>query len=138
MNRSPPVNIHSHLWGAVLFVYLLAIFHSTHILPHPSTTWKDSAVFMAFLSSVVFCLSGSAIYHMSGCHSEEVRIPRGVVHYNSYLVFQVSSRCQSLDYSGIVILTVGSFYTTLFYGFYCEPLLQLLYILSITLVGLGE
>jgi adiponectin receptor len=52
--------------------------------------------------------------------------------------FQVSRRCHALDYSGIVVLTVGSFYTCLYYGFYCEPLLQAFYLLSITLAGLGK
>ncbi|KAF8221086.1 HlyIII-domain-containing protein [Tricholoma matsutake] len=114
------INIHSHMWGAVLFLYFLATFRSTYILPHPSTSWEDSAVFLAFLSSAVFCLSGSALYHTSSCHSEEVSV-----------------RCHALDYSGIVVLTVGSFYTTLYYGFYCEPLLQVFYLVSITLAGLG-
>jgi len=99
----------------------LATFPSTHILPHPSTTWKHCAVFLAFFYSAVFYLCGSALYHTSGCHSEEVRIPRGVVRYNAFFISQVSSRCQALDYSWIVVLTVGSLYSTLYYGFYCEP-----------------
>lgn len=86
VNQKPSVNIHSHMWGAVLFLYFLATFRSTYILPHPSTSWEDSAVFLAFLSSAVFCLSGSALYHTSSCHSEEVWITRGAVHQSSYVI----------------------------------------------------
>ncbi|KAF8068892.1 hemolysin-III related-domain-containing protein [Lyophyllum atratum] len=111
------INIHSHLWGAVLFIYLLVDFNSQQ---HLGATWIDTAVFSVFLCSAVFCLSASAFYHTATCHSEKV-----------------SSSCHALDYSGIVILTVGSFYPSLYYGFHCQAYLRLFYILSFTLVGFG-
>ncbi|KAJ6595699.1 hemolysin-III related-domain-containing protein [Mycena vulgaris] len=114
------INIHSHLWGAVLFSYFLATFGETHLKQHASATWVDSAVFVVFLSSAIFCLAASAFYHTSTCHSEEI-----------------ASRCHALDYSGIVILTVGSFYPALHFGFFCQPRLQLFYIVSMTCIGLG-
>jgi predicted membrane channel-forming protein YqfA (hemolysin III family) len=33
-----------------------------------------------------------------------------------------------MDYIGIVFLIVGSFIPSIFYGFYCHPILQILYI----------
>ncbi|RDB29733.1 ADIPOR-like receptor SPBC12C2.09c [Hypsizygus marmoreus] len=111
------VNIHSHLWGAALFIYFLANFNSVH---RSGTTWVDSAVFTVFLLSAVFCLSASSFYHTMSCHSEKV-----------------SSTCHAFDYSGIVVLIVGSFYPFLHYGFHCQAHLQLFYILTITLAGLG-
>lgn len=111
------INIHSHLWGAVLFIYFLVDFNSQY---RAGATWIDTAVFAVFLCSAVFCLSASALYHTATCHSEKV-----------------SSSCHAFDYSGIVILTVGSFYPCLYYGFYCQKYLRLLYLLSITIVGLG-
>ncbi|KAJ6588768.1 hemolysin-III related-domain-containing protein [Mycena capillaripes] len=114
------VNIHSHLWGAVLFAYFLATFEETYLKQYTATTWVDSAVFAVFLSSAIFCLSASALFHTSSCHSEEV-----------------TSRCHALDYSGIVILTVGSFYPSLRFGFFCQSGLQIFYIVSISAVGLG-
>ncbi|KAG7094935.1 hypothetical protein E1B28_005737 [Marasmius oreades] len=113
------VNIHSHLWGAVLFFYLLVAERPIHLTTKLAGT-LDSAVLSVFFASAVVCLAASAFYHTFTCHSEEV-----------------ASRCHSLDYSGIIILIVGSFYPSLYYGFFCEPYLQLLYITSITLVGLG-
>ncbi|GLB42330.1 putative channel protein [Lyophyllum shimeji] len=111
------INIHSHLWGAGLFIYLLVDFNSQQWL---GTTWIDTAAFTIFLCSAVFCLSASALYHTVTCHSEKV-----------------ASSCHALDYSGIVVLTVGSFYPCLYYGFHCQTYLRLFYILAITMVGLG-
>uniref|UniRef100_A0A0W0FRI0 HlyIII-domain-containing protein n=1 Tax=Moniliophthora roreri TaxID=221103 RepID=A0A0W0FRI0_MONRR len=113
------VNIHSHLWGAIAFCYLLMNAQSIHLRKYP-TAWMDFAMFSVFLISAILCLLCSAIFHTSTCHSKEV-----------------SSRCHAFDYSGIIILTVGSFYPCLYYGFFCEPFFQVGYITSITLVGLG-
>ncbi|KAF9261710.1 HlyIII-domain-containing protein [Marasmius fiardii PR-910] len=113
------VNIHSHLWGAVLFAYLLMTERPVHLTSKLAGS-LDSAVLSVFFLSAVFCLGASAFYHTFTCHSE-----------------QVASRCHSLDYSGIIVLIVGSFYPCLYYGFFCEPRFQLLYITSITLIGLG-
>ncbi|KAJ7185502.1 hemolysin-III related-domain-containing protein [Mycena filopes] len=114
------VNIHSHLWGAALFAYFLATFERTYLKQFATTTWVDSVVFMVFLCSAIFCLSASAFFHTSGCHSQEV-----------------AARCHALDYTGIIVLTVGSFYPALRYGFFCEPQLQILYIVSLSCVGLA-
>ncbi|KAJ7073528.1 hemolysin-III related-domain-containing protein [Mycena belliarum] len=114
------INIHSHLWGAVLFAYFLATFDETQLKQYTGTTWADHAVLVVFLSSAIFCLSASAFYHTSGCHSEKV-----------------ASRCHALDYSGIVVLTVGSFYPALHFGFFCQPELQILYISLLSCVGFG-
>ncbi|KAJ7741413.1 hemolysin-III related-domain-containing protein [Mycena maculata] len=113
------INIHTHLWAAVLFAYFLATFHQTYLKQYAATTWADSAVIVVFLSSAIFCLGASAFFHTSTCHSEEV-----------------SSRCHALDYSGIVILTVGSFYPSLYFGFFCQPRLQIFYLAAISSIGL--
>jgi channel protein (hemolysin III family) len=41
-----------------------------------------------------------------------------------------------MDYIGIVFLIVGSFVPSIFYGFYCHPLLQTVYLTMITSFGL--
>ena len=70
-----PVNIHTHLWGSVLFLYFLATFYPTYVESHVNTTWKDVTVIAIFLASGVICLAASAFYHTSRCHSKEVRHP---------------------------------------------------------------
>ncbi|EPQ52236.1 HlyIII-domain-containing protein [Gloeophyllum trabeum ATCC 11539] len=114
------VNIHSHLWGALLFAYLLCTYPRTYLAAHATTTWADYVVAAIFLSSAVFCLASSAGMHTFSCHSEPV-----------------CARCHALDYTGIVVLIVGSFFPCVYYGFYCDPFWRALYLTVILVSGLG-
>ncbi|KAI0346144.1 HlyIII-domain-containing protein [Trametopsis cervina] len=112
------VNIHSHLWGSLLFCFFLATFHQTHMASVATTTWFDTAVFVVFLTSAVGCLSFSAFYHTCEVHS-----------------LKVAASCNALDYAGIVLLTVGSMIAALYYGFYCDRVYQTMYMSVISLAG---
>ncbi|OBZ67987.1 ADIPOR-like receptor SPBC12C2.09c [Grifola frondosa] len=114
------VNIHSHLGGALLFVILLCTFPQVYLVHYASTTWVDLTVFTIFLSSAVFCLFSSAFYHTFTVYSREV-----------------SARCNALDYSGIVVLIVGSFFPCIYYGFFCDMHFQAMYLSVIGLAGIG-
>lgn len=114
------VNIHTHLHASVLFVFFLLTFNTSYFIPHEDVSWADHAVFMAFLSSAAFCLFCSAFFHTSSSHSKEV-----------------SARCNALDYSGIIVLILGSTYPCLYYGFFCEPYYRLCYLLLFTAAGLA-
>lgn len=50
----------------------------------------------------------------------------------------MESRCHAFDYTGIIVLNLGSHYPLLYYGFFCEPHYQLIYIFTITVLNLGE
>lgn len=67
------VNIHSHLWGAVLFGYLLLTFYPNYVAHQHGASWIDVTVFAIFLVSAVFCLLASATLHAFTCHSPKVR-----------------------------------------------------------------
>lgn len=140
MTCPPPVNIHSHLWGAIVFAYFLSTYYQNYVEVHAMATWKDAAVFAIFLSAAIICLMASAFYHTSGCHSKEVRIQH-VSHFRPaktlFASHQAATYCHAYDYSGIIILIVGSFFPSIYYGFYCEPHIQKLYLTSMTLAGLG-
>ncbi|KAI9569958.1 hemolysin-III related-domain-containing protein [Boletus coccyginus] len=112
------VNIHSHFWGAILFVLLLATFQTRHVAVYETTTWVDTCAIAVFLMSAVFCLSASATFHASTCHSQQVR-----------------AKCHVLDYIGIIVLTVGSFVPCIVYGFFCDPLSQACHLLAIAFAG---
>ncbi|KAF9485056.1 HlyIII-domain-containing protein [Pholiota conissans] len=114
------INIHSHLWGAVLFGYFLATYYQNYVVLHAMSAWQDVAVIGIFLASAIICLVGSAFYHTSGCHSQAV-----------------TSYCHAYDYSGIIILIVGSFFPSIYYGFYCDPHIQKFYLTAMGLAGLG-
>ena len=72
---------------------------------HEDVSWADRAVFAAFLSSAAFCLFCSAFYHMSSCHSKDVCASQSpCINWEHALitVFKVATRCNALDYSGII------------------------------------
>ena len=67
-----PVNIQTHLLGALLFVGLLGTFYHTYLAPYETVAWQDLVVFAIFLSAAVFCLLASSWYHTFSVHSREV------------------------------------------------------------------
>ncbi|KIP12106.1 hypothetical protein PHLGIDRAFT_98449 [Phlebiopsis gigantea 11061_1 CR5-6] len=113
------VNIHSHLFGGVIFCWFLATFRQAYLVKYETASWVDTAVFAIFLASAITCLFCSASYHTFGVHSKGV-----------------AERCNALDYAGIVILTVGSFFPCIYYEFYCEKNFQMLYLSVMSLAGI--
>lgn len=97
------VNIHSHLWGALIFIYFLMSFPYVYMAQYATTTtWLDSAVFAIFLLSAVTCLLFSAGYHTFDAHSKSVC---GTIRHNDPFtdsVHQVATQCHALDYTGII------------------------------------
>ena len=101
------VNIHSHLWAALFFAFFgLSIYLSNHSL----TTSADVLAFAAFFGGATLCLGISACYHTISNHSS-----------------RVNQLANQLDYVGIVALITGSFLSSLYYGFYCDPMHQKIY-----------
>jgi len=111
------VNIHTHLWGAVLFIFFLTDFYR-HMKDYDSVNFFDITGFVIFLLCAVFCLIFSSLYHTLSCHSEKV-------HHFMHV----------FDYAGIVILTVGSFFPCIYYAFYCKPHFQAVYLSGISVAG---
>ncbi|KAK9705750.1 hypothetical protein RND81_07G079100 [Saponaria officinalis] len=72
-----------------------------------------------FLSGAMCCLVFSSLSHLLACHSKRLN-----------LFFW------RLDYTGISIMIVCSFFAPVYYVFYCQPIWQLLYLTSITIFGI--
>ena len=103
------VNIHTHLFGALLFIGLA--FNLRAYLPQFAWTYTaDVLAFGCFFVGAVLCLAISAIYHTISNHSPKV-----------------NRLGNQLDYVGIVALITGSFVPSVYYGFYCDPNLQKVY-----------
>ncbi|KAG7085800.1 hypothetical protein E1B28_003340 [Marasmius oreades] len=111
-------NIHTHLWGGILFLYFLFTADPSKLTSGP-TTWVDSAVFSVFFASAIFCLLSSAAFHTLLAHHSR----------------EVVSCCNAFDYVGIIVLTDGSFYPLLYYGFFCEPKTLALYASTTVFLG---
>jgi len=113
------VNIHSHLIGAVIFAVCLFTFFPSILAKYETATWVDISGLAVFLGAAVFCLGASSVFHMSQCHSQAV-----------------ADSCILLDYAGIVIMIVGSFFPAIHYAFYCETHWKTLYLSIMVFFGL--
>ncbi|CAL8093824.1 unnamed protein product [Orchesella dallaii] len=106
-------NIWTHLLGCLAFVGV-----ATWFLTRPSLEiqLQEKLVFTAFFVGAISCLGLSFAFHTLHCHSEFV-----------------GKLFSKLDYVGIALLIMGSFFPWLYYGFYCEKSLQIFYF-SVTFV----
>jgi adiponectin receptor len=101
------VNIHSHLLGALIFLFTS---FSVYVFRAYPVSAADIVAFACFFLGAVVCLTISATYHLISNHSP-----------------QIARFGNQLDYVGIVALITGSFVPSVYYGFYCEPVLQKIY-----------
>ncbi|KAJ4839775.1 Casein kinase I hhp2 [Turnera subulata] len=77
-------------------------------------TWP----WFVFLSGAMGCLVCSSLSHLLACHSKR---------FNLFF--------WRLDYAGISLMIVSSFYAPIYYAFYCHPNARFIYLSSITLLG---
>ncbi|XP_061950635.1 heptahelical transmembrane protein 1-like [Populus nigra] len=85
------------------------------LLGMPATRWP----FYVFLGGSMFCLLSSSICHLFSCHSHSLNI----------LLLR-------MDYVGIVIMIITSFFPPMYYIFQCEPHWQFIYLGGITVMGM--
>ena len=104
------INIYTHLIAAILSIF--AQFFLQSLISHhfPGAAFRDRLIFAANLVAATTTLSFSCGYHTLMNHS-----------------FPVSSIWLRIDYVGILALILGSFFSGIFVGFYCEHLLRRLY-----------
>ncbi|KAJ3679146.1 hypothetical protein LUZ60_017157 [Juncus effusus] len=80
----------------------------------PSTQWP----FFVFLAGSMFCLLSSSCCHLLCCHSHRL---------NLFLI--------RLDYVGIAVMIVASFFPPIYYIFECDPHWQFVYLSAISVFG---
>ncbi|KAI4089514.1 MAG: hypothetical protein LQ344_005340 [Seirophora lacunosa] len=115
------VNIHSHLLGCFLFLFIGIFLYVFEGREH-GVERSDVLVLGAFFAGAVGCLGMSAAYHCVSCHSE-----------------RWARWANRGDYVGIVGLIWGSFVPSLWYGFFCERdwALRWGYLGMISIIGIG-
>ncbi|KAI5918523.1 hemolysin-III related-domain-containing protein [Camillea tinctor] len=117
------VNIWTHLLGSLFFGGLGAWWLAREyceLLPRyrGAANPADVLVFACFFAGAVACLGLSAAFHTLSNHSEPV-----------------AKWGNKLDYSGIVLLIVGSYVPALYYGLFCHPRLMSVYMSAIFILG---
>ncbi|KAH7952683.1 hypothetical protein HPB49_000411 [Dermacentor silvarum] len=109
-------NIWTHLLGALGFLALGVHFFRSEAL---ILDWAGCLAFGIYFAGAALCLTLSTTYHTFNCHSESVG----------------KFFCK-MDYFGITVLILGSFYPWLYFQFLCEPRKRLVYGLLVTASGL--
>ncbi|KAJ8767887.1 hypothetical protein K2173_020827 [Erythroxylum novogranatense] len=74
---------------------------------------------LVFLSGAMGCLICSSVSHLLACHSKR---------FNLFF--------WRLDYAGISLMIVCSFFAPIYYAFYCNPYWRFCYLASITIFGI--
>ncbi|KAI3443884.1 hypothetical protein Pfo_000549 [Paulownia fortunei] len=74
--------------------------------------------FYVFLCGSMFCLLSSSICHLFCCHSRRL---------NTHLL--------RMDYVGITVMIITSFFPPMYYIFQCTPHWQIVYLTGITIMG---
>lgn len=105
------VNIWSHFLGAITAISVSAYLYLVIHPRYESATKQDVIVFGCFFAGAVLCLGMSATFHALLSHSE------GAAKWGN-----------KLDYTGIVLLIVGSYVPAMYYGFFCQVKLMKFYL----------
>lgn len=108
-------NIWTHV-GATVGFFVLMVLTLTVLLDKPDS--MDLLIFSVFLACAQLNMGFSAVFHIFGCHSAYA--------YKKLAI---------LDYTGISVMIVGSYYPPLYYGFECNPFWRNFYLGVITLLG---
>ena len=114
------VNIYSHLIPALLSLPSAIVLHQVLQPRYERATQSDVLAFIFFFLGATLCLGMSATYHTISNHSPTVN--------------KIGNQ---LDYLGIVLLIAGSFVPSIYYGFWCDPKLQMTYWTMISSLGVG-
>jgi adiponectin receptor len=109
-------NVWSHFIAVLVFLW--AMRYTLYDILLPTTPLLHQMIWVAFFLTAISCFAGSAIYHLF--------FPQSIT-----AVFWLGI----LDFTGIAALVLGSYFPPVFYGFYCFPFWQRLYITSISLLG---
>ncbi|KAF5805176.1 hypothetical protein HanRHA438_Chr05g0215791 [Helianthus annuus] len=72
-----------------------------------------------YLGGSMFCFVASSVCHLFSCHSHHL-----------------NCRLSQLDYTGIAVMIIASFFPQIYYIFQCNPVWQYVYLGIITVLGL--
>jgi predicted membrane channel-forming protein YqfA (hemolysin III family) len=87
-----------------------ALLLHEEVLQIPNHQVNKWPIFIYILSTII-CLSFSTLYHLFNAHSHHVKI-----------------WMNSLDYAGITVMMLGSFYPPIYYIFFCDELWVVIYL----------
>lgn len=104
------INIYTHLIPAVCLTLGQAVLYRGISYLYPEATLADHFVFGVNVTAAIVTMLLSSSYHTMICHSQAME----------NLMLRV-------DYVGILTLILGSFFSGIYVGYYCEPVLRWTY-----------
>ncbi|KAK4446570.1 hemolysin-III related-domain-containing protein [Podospora aff. communis PSN243] len=105
------VNIYSHAFGAILFAVIPLYVFNTEIPPrYIVATTADKIVLSIYFIGVAICFVFSVWFHTFFHHSPDT-----------------FSLLQKFDFTGVIVLMWGANVPLIYYGFICDPKLQVAY-----------
>jgi adiponectin receptor len=113
------LNIYTHLVPAIFSIFAQLWMQLLITSYFPSATIGDRLVFALNILASTAALTMSTFYHTLMNHS-----------------FHMSSLWLRVDYVGILSLTLGSFFSGIYVGFYCQHHLRIVYWTMITVLSL--
>jgi adiponectin receptor len=113
------LNIYTHLISALLSIFAQLWIQNLITTRFPDATIGERLVFALNILAATATLTMSTFYHTLMNHS-----------------YHISSLWLRIDYVGILALTLGSFFSGIFVGFYCRPHLRVVYWSMITILAL--
>jgi adiponectin receptor len=115
-------NMWTHAIGAFVML-IITLWTYLYAFPNSRIQWStvtlnEAFVIGCFFAGAITCLTMSTLFHCFCCHS-----------------LHVSIKWNKMDYVGIVALITGSFVPAFYYAFYCDPRLQVGYIVTLGSLG---
>ncbi|CAN0918591.1 Heptahelical transmembrane protein 1 [Linum grandiflorum] len=104
-----------HLLGTINLKQISSSSQSMDHQTHLAERWP----FYVFLAGSMFCLLSSTLCHLFSCHSHRL---------NTTLL--------RIDYVGIAVMIITSFFPNIYYVFQCDPHWQFAYLAAITAMGI--
>ena len=115
------MNIYTHLVPAIGLMFGQILIHGGLNYCYPQASIADHAVFSIQVNAAIITMLLSTSYHTMLCHSKDVE---------NFML--------RVDYVGILTLVLGSFFSGIYVGFYCERVLRRVYwtmIVSLSLIA---
>ncbi|RNF26881.1 adiponectin receptor protein 1 [Trypanosoma conorhini] len=111
------LNVWSHGVGFIVFWVLTILFFSVVFFTHEDVV--QCVIYGTFCFACLLCMGCSTVYHLFLGHRDRMLL----------------SLVEQMDYYGISVLIVASFYPPLYFGFYCEPFSRAIYMVCIGVLG---
>jgi adiponectin receptor len=102
--------VYTHAIG-VLGCLFFALLDEVSVFESSSN--GDRLALLCLLAGAGVCMACSTVFHLFCCHSKESCL-----------------KYQKLDYLGICGIIMGSFVPIAYFGFYCDPTIQIFYMFA--------